>query len=26
LAYLNVPVEALVQITSLDDGQIIFAE
>jgi len=26
LSYLNVPVEALVKIDSLDDGQIIFAE
>jgi len=26
LAYLNVPVFALVQITSLDDGKIIFAD
>lgn len=26
LAYLNVPVEALVRIDSMDDGQIIFAE
>lgn len=26
LEYLNVPIEALVQITSLDDGQIVFAE
>jgi len=26
LAYLNIPIEALVQIASLDDGQILFAE
>jgi len=26
LSYLNVPIEALVPITSMDDGQIIFAE
>jgi hypothetical protein len=26
LAYLNVPIEALVQVTSLDNGQIIFAD
>ena len=26
LQFLNVPIEALVQITSMDDGKIIFAE
>jgi xanthine phosphoribosyltransferase len=26
LSYLNVPIEALVSISSLDDGQILFAE
>jgi len=26
LQYLNVPIEALVQITNMDDGRIVFAE